>query len=90
MVKNITNTGEWGMFDSARNTFNVVNARLAADSNGVEYSGDANRDFDFISNGFKVRNGSADVFNTSGDVFMYMAFAENPFVDSSGIPVTAR
>ena len=90
LVKNITNTGEWGMFDSARNTFNVVNARLAAESGGAEYSGDANRDFDFISNGFKVRNGSADVFNTSGDTFMYMAFAENPFVDSSGIPVTAR
>ena len=90
LVKNITNSGEWGIFDSARNTFNVVNARLAAESTGVEYSGDANRDFDFLSNGFKVRNGSADVFNTSGDVFMYMAFAENPFVDSSGIPVTAR
>ena len=90
LVKNITNSGEWGIFDSARNTFNVVNARLAAESTGVEYSGDANRDFDFLSNGFKVRNGSADVFNTSGDVFIYMAFAENPFVDSSGIPVTAR
>ena len=90
LVKNITNSGEWGIFDSARNTFNVVNARLAAESTGVEYSGDANRDFDFLSNGFKVRNGSADVFNTLGDVFIYMAFAENPFVDSSGIPVTAR
>jgi hypothetical protein len=90
LVKNITNSGEWGIFDNARNTFNVVNARLAAESTGVEYSGDANRDFDFLSNGFKVRNGSADVFNTLGDVFIYMAFAENPFVDSSGIPVTAR
>ena len=90
LVKNITNTGEWGMFDSARNTFNVVNARLAAESGGAEYSGDANRDFDFISNGFKVRNGSADVFNTSGDTFMYMAFAENPFTDSSGVPANAR
>lgn len=90
MVKNATNTGEWGMFDSVRNTFNVVNARVSANSDGAEYSGDSNRDFDFISNGFKVRNGSADVFNTVGDKFIYMCFAENPFVISTGVPVVAR
>jgi len=90
LVRNSSNGGEWGMFDTARNTFNVVNARLSADSGGTEYSGDSNRDFDFLSNGIKVRNGSAQVFNTSGQTHIYMAFAEHPFVSSEGVPVTAR
>jgi hypothetical protein len=28
--------------------------------------------------------------NTSGTSYIYMAFAENPFVTSTGIPTTAR
>jgi hypothetical protein len=90
LVKNVSNTGEWGMFDSKRNTFNVVNARIEANTSGAEYSGDSNRDFDFLSNGIKVRNGSAQVFNTSGQTHIYMALAEHPFVSSEGVPVTAR
>jgi len=90
LVKNSSDGGEGGMFDTARNTFNVVNARVSADSDGTEYSGDSNRDFDFLSNGIKVRNGSAQVFNTSGQTHIYMAFAEHPFVSSEGVPVTAR
>ena len=90
LVKNSSDGGEGGLFDSVRNTFNVVNARVSADSDGTEYSGDANRDFDFLSNGIKVRNGSAQVFNTSGQTHIYIAFAEHPFVSSEGVPVTAR
>jgi hypothetical protein len=41
------------------------------------------------SNGFKQRASSAE-FNGSGASYIYMAFAENPFVSSSGIPVVAR
>ena len=29
-------------------------------------------------------------FNTSGEHYIYMAFAENPFVTSTGVPATAR
>ena len=29
-------------------------------------------------------------YNGSGDTYIYMAFAENPFVTSTGIPTTAR
>jgi hypothetical protein len=78
MLKDIGG-GEWGMFDSARNTFNVVNKLLQANVSDAEYSGDSNRDLDFLSNGFKLRNGSALVFNGSSRSLIYMAFAESPF-----------
>ena len=46
-------------------------------------------DFDFLSNGFKWRRNSAG-FNGSGNTSIFMAFAENPFVTSTGVPATAR
>jgi hypothetical protein len=44
---------------------------------------------DLLSNGFKLRDTDAD-HNQSGESMIYMAFAENPFVTSTGIPATAR
>jgi len=43
---------------------------------------------DFLSNGFKFRN-TLNNQNASGS-YIYMAFAENPFVTSTGVPATAR
>ena len=45
--------------------------------------------FVMLSNGFKLRN-TATQSNASGGTFIYLAFAENPFVTSTGIPTTAR
>jgi hypothetical protein len=46
--------------------------------------------FDALSNGFKAKE--ADVGNNgSGDTYIYMAFAESPFVNSAGaVPTNAR
>ena len=44
---------------------------------------------DFLSNGFKLRN-AGDFLNGSGRIQIYMAFAESPFVNSNGVPATAR
>jgi hypothetical protein len=44
---------------------------------------------DFLSNGFKLRTTDND-WNGSGATYIYMAFAENPFVSSKSIPTTAR
>jgi hypothetical protein len=74
------------MFDNKRNTFNVVNAELYANTDDSESN--TNR-MDFLSNGFKCRSTSGSL-NASGGTYIYMAFAENPFVTSGGIPVTAR
>jgi len=43
---------------------------------------------DFLSNGFKLRTDTGS-HNGADDSFIYMAFAEHPFVSSKGVPVTA-
>ena len=81
LVKSITNTNAWIMFDGARNKSNPTNAKLYPNSSGAE---DTEPDFDFLSNGVKLRA------NFGNNTFIYMAFAENPFVTSTGVPATAR
>ena len=87
MIKNTTTAGKhWVIHDNKRNTFNPTNKELVAQGSGEEV--DDTR-FDFLSNGLKIRD-SASYVNTSGDIYIYMCFAENPFVTSSGVPATAR
>jgi hypothetical protein len=65
----------WYIFDSARDTYNAVDDYLRADDSAAEANLDS---YDFLSNGFKLRNNNAS-FNQSGGTYIYMAFAENPF-----------
>ena len=77
MFKNAT-TGStnWQINDSARDTYNVVNKRLAPSNSDAEAT---NFDFgDFLSNGFKIRQ-TDQTWNKNGDTYIYMAFAESPF-----------
>ena len=87
LIKPSSTTGSWYLFDSTRNSFNVTNSRLKVDGNEAESS---NIDtLDIISNGFKLRDTNA-AWNGSGTTYIYMCFAENPFVTSTGIPACAR
>ncbi len=87
MVKNVDASYGWQILDNKRNTYNPADDSLFANLNNAEdvTTGD---DIDFLSNGFKVREGG----NSVGDnyTYIYMAFAENPFVTSTGVPATAR
>ena len=76
------------LVDSKRNTFNPVNSLLFPYETHAEYT-NASEDLDLLSNGFKIRNSDRGR-NGSGDNYIYMAFAENPFVTSTGVPATAR
>jgi len=89
MVKETTsgNTNDWNIYDSKRSVFNSMDDILEANLADAEGTGRA--DIDFLSNGFKQRNTHADSNRSSG-TFIYMAFAEHPFVSSKGVPVTAR
>ncbi len=81
-------TEQWSILDTKRNdTGNPLTKELFADSADADYSG--GRVVDFLSNGFKPRLGGA-IHNGSGYSYIYMAFAENPFTTSTGIPTTAR
>ena len=77
----------WFMFDTKRDTENVMDAYLYANESSSESTGTGR--VDFLSNGFKWRN-TAAAWNGSGNTYVYMAFAEHPFVSSKGVPTTAR
>ena len=86
MVKRTDSTGNWVMVDSKRDTFNVCDAVVSADISDSEYDIDVE---DFVSNGFKMRDNHS-TRNASGGSYIYMCFAENPFVTSTGVCATAR
>jgi len=88
MIKATDQDGEgWFMFDNKRDVDNAVDKHLIGNANGAEASG--SHAMDFVSNGIKIRNGG-DGTNTSAKNYVYMAFAKNPFVTSTGVPATAR
>jgi hypothetical protein len=86
IVKRIDSTGNWRIRDDVRSPYNVITDVLYPNSNSATITED---NHDFLSNGFKVRTTGPEN-NASGGTYIYMAFAENPFVTSGGIPVTAR
>jgi len=91
MVK-VTNDGDnWHIIDNKRDPFNSMDSHLFANLNTVETT-TSSYDFDMLSNGFKPRS-TNNAFNASTKPYVYMAFAENPFVaNDSGtvVPSTAR
>jgi hypothetical protein len=89
IIKQTSAAGEgWETADDVRSTYNVISTFLRANSAATE-STNTDRQFDFLSNGIKMR-GSHGSTNGSGATYIYMCFAENPFVSSTQIPTTAR
>jgi len=88
MIKNTSSTGTWMIKDTKRDLFNVANTALGASNPApeVDYSSSLN-EIDILSNGFKLRDTYSDQ-NTSGNNYIYMAFAEEPLVGDN--PATAR
>ena len=85
--KNATVAGQhWFMNDNKRG-INGGSNWLKADGSDAELTNLVN--CDFLSNGFKLRNNN-DIFNDSGETFIYLAFAESPIVSSNGVPAVAR
>ena len=87
LIKAATTAGQnWLVQDSKRPAYNPTSGRLFANTSGAE-----NTDTelpDFLSNGFKVRSTSYGT-NKLNETYIYMAFAESPFV-AGGVPTTAR
>jgi hypothetical protein len=88
IFKRTSGTDNWVMIDNKRLGYNELNYGLFPNTTAVEQTDSDNR-FDLLSNGFKIRN-SGGYTNTSGQDYLYMAFAEEPLVSSNGIPATAR
>ena len=87
MVKNTGAAENWIIFDNRRPGYNLTDALLKPNLSNAESTTGVK--FDMLSNGFKARVSDAEG-NSSGGNFIYMCFASNPFVTSTGVPATAR
>ena len=89
IIKQTNEARDWLIIDNKRLGYNVKNYDLHPNDNVAE---DTRERLDIVSNGFKMRDAS-NANNKSGGSYIYMAFAENPFVTSTAngsIPTTAR
>ena len=86
IVKNTSGTEGWQIWDNKRSSFNGQGSNISPNSSNAESTGVR---VHFFSNGFQLVSSGADQ-NTDGNVFIYMAFAEAPFVNSNGVPCNAR
>jgi len=75
--KRIDSTGHWLVHDDARDTYNPSKEILLWSGGDAEFNS-ANDRVDFLSNGFKMRS-SNTVINGSGNDYIYLAMAHNPF-----------
>ena len=87
MIKNIDSSYGWIMQDNQRGRFNPISDYLYANATDASAS---TAHIDFVSNGFKIRFGTGSAVNNSTNTYIYMAFAEHPFVGDGTSPVTAR
>ena len=87
MAKKSSDTGGWQLRDNKRTpTGNLTNNLNYANSTSVDQTTDG---VDFLSNGWKLRNSAGDS-NASGATYIYMAFAEEPFVANNFNTATAK
>ncbi len=76
MIKRTSAADNWVILDAVRSTANPTDEYLWANLSNAEV---ANlHAFDFLSNGFKIRNSTSD-HNTNGSTYIYACFAESPF-----------
>jgi hypothetical protein len=90
MYKPSSASDNWEIHSNKTDPFNPMDTLLYANIKNAESSPGGTTDrLDFTANGFKIRTGSSD-YNGSGTSYVYMAFAEAPFVNSNGVPCNAR
>ena len=86
MIKRTDVAKNWYINDNLRLGYNINNPYISPNLTATETGG---TEIDILSNGFKIR-ASGTGHNQSGGTYIYMAFAENPFTTSTGVPATAR
>ena len=89
ICKRVGGNTDFRCFDNKRDPINKDSGgSINFTSNTGPEIRDANTKIDFLSNGFKLRTSNA-ALNAIED-YAYGAFAENPFVTSTGVPTLAR
>lgn len=87
MTKRTATTGAWRIRNVKSEPGQPLDAPLYANTTIAANDGD--NDWDVVSNGLKMR-GSGTGENASGEKYIFVAFAESPFVNSNGVPNNAR
>ena len=90
IFKNTSYSGgsDWHILDRTRYTFNGPSEAVVEPNTSDAENYSAFGEVDFLSNGFKIRNDNG--ISSGGYAHIYMAFAESPFVTSTGVPTNAR
>jgi len=83
-----TGSENWYINDNKREPFND-DAMSVLYPNLTNAEGALSDEIDMLSNGFKMK-GTNSAHNTDGQEYIYAAFAEQPFVNSKGVPCNAR
>ena len=92
LIKNTSQATDWIMYDNKRDGYEPQNKEFRANTSAAERNAEDNN-VQFCANGFKLRNAGTKSNADSGNTLIYMSFAEQPFVTSTGngsIPATAR
>jgi hypothetical protein len=74
MVKGSTNSSNWTVIDTARDSYNTCTSGLYPNLSAAQSDPGA---FDILSNGFKIRHVFSDS-NGNGNTYIFAAFAESP------------
>mgnify|MGYP003646966732 FL=1 len=82
IIKTTSAAFEWVILDTERNPENLVHDVLYPSLVNAEADATTYASFDAVSNGFKLRN-THQYTNYNGYNYIYMAFAENPFKNST-------
>ncbi len=89
ITKKYSASDHWKVYDTQRDQANDGSLTgLKVNANDNE-SDSGTRAIDLLSNGFKLRETDGDTNGVNQD-YIFIAFAEHPFVSSEGVPVTAR
>ena len=75
MTKKSNAAESWAITDSSRSAYNYTQAALYANASGGD---DTTPQLNLLSNGFSIHS-THTINNASGDTYLYIAFAENPF-----------
>jgi len=87
IIKRTDATDHWYIYDDQRG-YNGDIASLRINENHSESTA-SGYEIDILSNGFKARQNHDDI-NGSGNSYVYMAFAKQPFVNSNGVPCNGK
>jgi hypothetical protein len=75
LVKQTTNTSNWIVWDTSRDSYNYASKELYPNLSDAEVVNSSTYSLDVVSNGFKMRNPGM----SSGSTWIYCAWAEVPF-----------